>query len=79
MDFFQPERIDTFWEILGFTIIVVFLTWLLSRLIRFVIHKIIVRKRQEASKTVLLFMRSTVKMVLGILAIIYIAPRMRTL
>lgn len=72
MDFFQPERIDTFWEILGFTIIVVFLTWLLSRLIRFIIHKIIVRKRQEASKTVLLFMRSTVKMVLGILAIIYI-------
>lgn len=72
MDFFQPERINTFWEILGFTIIVVFLTWLLSRLIRFIIHKIIVRKRQEASKTVLLFMRSTVKMVLGILAIFYI-------
>lgn len=69
---FQPEKINTFWEILAFSLIVVFLTWLLSRLIRFIITKIIVRKQQEASKTVLLFMRSTVKMILGILGLIYI-------
>ncbi len=69
---FQPEHINTFWEILGFSIIIVFLTWLLSRLIRFILHKIIVRKHLESSKTALLFMRSTVKMVLGILALIYI-------
>ncbi len=72
MYFFQPEKINTFWEILLFTIIIVFLTWLLSRLIRFILQKIIVRKRQAASKTTLLFMRSTVKLILGILAIFYI-------
>jgi len=72
MFIFQPEKINTFWEILGFTLVVVFLTWVLSRFTRFIIHKIIVRKSQEASKTVLLFMRSTVKMILGILALIYI-------
>lgn len=69
---FQPEKINTFWEILGFTIVVVFLTWILSRLIRFIIQKIIVRKRQVADKTGLLFMRSMVKLSLGILALFYI-------
>jgi len=68
----KAEQINTFWEILGFTLFVVFLTWLASRGIRYILQKIIVRKRQEASKTALLFMRSTVKMVLGVLALIYI-------
>jgi len=70
---FHPEQVNTFWEILGFTLVVTFLTWILSRIIRYIIHKIIVRTRLEASnKTALLFMRSTVKMILGILALIYI-------
>jgi small-conductance mechanosensitive channel len=69
---FRPEHIDNYWEILGFTIVIIFITWLLSRFIRFLLQKIIIRKRQEASKTALLFMRSTVKLILGLLALIYI-------
>lgn len=69
---FRPELINTFWEILGYIVAVVFVTWLLSRLIRYIIYKLILLKKKETSKTGLMFMRSSVKMVLGFLSIIYI-------
>ena len=69
---FQPKYIDTFWEILGFTILVIIVTWLLSRLLRFIIVKIIAKNHEATSQTILLFVRSSVKMILGVLAIIYI-------
>jgi len=69
---FNVSNIDSFWEILGFSLLVVFLTWLLSRFIRFIILKIITRSQEVISKTALLFMRSSVKMILGFLAIVYI-------
>ena len=70
--FFHPEKINTFWEILVFTVLIIFLTWLLSRFLRFILFKILSHKRKDESKTGYLFMRSSVKMVLGILAIFYI-------
>jgi len=72
MHLFHPERIDTFWEILGFTLLVVLVTWLLSRFIRFIIYKSLYKTKQAESKTALLFVRSSVKMILGILGMFYI-------
>lgn len=69
---YKPENIDTFWEIFAFILIVTFLTWLISRALRFILHKILSRKRKDESKTGYLFMRSSVKLVLGVFAIIYI-------
>ena len=68
----HTKNIDSFWEILGFILLVVFLTWLLSRLIRFVIYKILHKTKAATNKTALLFMRSAVKMTLGVLALFYI-------
>ncbi len=69
---FRLENIDSFWEILGFILLVIIVAWLASRFIRYIFLKIITNKKRETNKTVLLFMRSSVKMVLGILAIFYI-------
>lgn len=69
---FKPENIDSFWEILGFIIIIIFLTWLLSRVLRHILYKILSHKSKEEKKTGYLFMRSAVKLVLGIIAIFYI-------
>ena len=69
---FHPERIDTFWEILAFTLVVIFITWVLSRIIRFFLYKLLKRKLKNETKTSFHFMRSSVKIVLGIIAIFYI-------
>jgi len=69
---FKPQNIDTFWEILGFILVIVFLTWLLSRLLRYILFKILSLKSNEENKTGYLFMRSSVKLILGIISIIYI-------
>ncbi len=68
----KAENINTFWEVLGFVIVVVLLTWLLSRILRHILYKILSRKSKEEKKTAYLFMRSAVKLILGILAIFYI-------
>jgi small-conductance mechanosensitive channel len=70
---FNPAHIDTFWEILGFSLLVTFITWLLSRVLRFLIVKIIKYKNKKfVDETALIFLRSSVKMILGVLAIFYI-------
>jgi small-conductance mechanosensitive channel len=72
MPIFHTKHIDSFWEILGFIILVVFLTWVLSRVLRFIIIRVLHKTKGATNKTALLFMRSAVKMILGILAIFYI-------
>lgn len=72
MHWFKPENIDTFWEILGFILVVTFLTWVLSRFLRYILFKILSLKSKEEKKTGYLFMRSSVKLLLGIIAIFYI-------
>ncbi len=69
---FHTKHIDSFWEILGFILLVTFVTWLLSRVVRFFIYKILHKTKGATNKTALLFMRSAVKMILGILALFYI-------
>jgi small-conductance mechanosensitive channel len=68
----QLNLIDSFWEILGFILLVVFVTWLISRVLRFIIYKILEATKGATSKTALLFIRSSVKLILGIIAIFYI-------
>ena len=72
MGVIKVENIDTFFEIIGFSILVVFITWLVSRVIRYILKLIITSNKSVNNKTALLFMRSSVKMSLGILAIFYI-------
>ncbi len=70
---FDPAHIDSFWEIVGFSVLVIFITWLLSRILRFIIVKVIkYNKSNFFDETTLVFLRSSVKMILGILAIFYI-------
>ena len=69
---FKPEKIDTFWEVFAFILVIIFVTWLLSRLIRYVLYKIVSKEQKDENKTGYLFMRSSVKLILGIIAIIYI-------
>ncbi len=70
---FNPAHIDTFWEILAFSLLVTLFTWLLSRVLRYVLVKIIKHKKKKfVDETALVFLRSSVKMILGILAIFYI-------
>jgi len=69
---FRVENIDTFWEILGFIVLVIFFTWLISRIIRFFLRTLFLNMNGADTKTSILFMRNSVKFVLGILAIFYI-------
>ena len=74
------DKIDTFWEVLGYFAIVGFVTWIVSRIIRWALKKLIIRSSQDTSKTALLFMRSAVKLTLAVLAtsyIIYSVPVLR--
>lgn len=68
----DPQKIDTFWEIMAFVILVTFITWLLSRVIRFLLKKILATRVQDEDKLAYLFIRSSVKIVLGLIAIFYI-------
>ncbi len=68
----NSQKIDTFWEIMAFVIIVIFVTWLLSRVIRFILKKILTTRVQDEDKLTYLFIRSSVKIVLGLIAIFYI-------
>lgn len=69
---FDPGKIDTFWEIMAFILLVIFITWLLSRVIRFVLKKILTARVKDEDKLAFLFMRSSVKIVLGLIALFYI-------
>ncbi len=64
----------SFWQILSYSIAVIFITWILSRIIRFLLVKYINRKNKEHqySITRLKFIKNSVKFFLGIIALLVI-------
>ncbi|AOW19688.1 mechanosensitive ion channel family protein [Urechidicola croceus] len=78
------KKLDDFWSILLFVIIVVFFTWLFSRIIRFLLLKILSRKnnkrQRDYSTTSLKFMMNSVMFFASIIAffvIIFSVPVFR--
>ncbi|WNW02243.1 mechanosensitive ion channel family protein [Tenacibaculum sp. HL-MS23] len=66
-------NLDSFFGILGYVLIVVFVAWVLSRIIRYIIVQIIKRRKIDRyGKTSILFLRNSVKFFLGLFGIIYI-------
>ncbi|MCF6349016.1 MAG: mechanosensitive ion channel family protein [Flavobacteriaceae bacterium] len=67
-------ELTSFWHIALYIIVVIFITWLLSRLIRFFLVKYINRKNKDHqySITRLKFMKNSVKFFLGIIAFLII-------
>ncbi len=67
-------ELTSFWQILSYSIAVIFISWILSRLIRFLLVKYINRKNKEHqySITRLKFVKNSVKFFLGIIALLVI-------
>lgn len=66
-------NLDSFFGILGYVLVVVFVAWVLSRIIRYIIVQIIKRRKIDRyGKTSILFLRNSVKFFLGLFGIIYI-------
>ncbi len=84
-DFFDNFfELDQFWNISLYIISIIFVAWMLSRIIRFIIRKIISRRnhrrKRDYSTTSLKFLMNSVKFfagVIGILIIIFTIPTLR--
>ncbi len=66
-------NLDSFFGILVYVLAVVFVAWLLSRIVRYVIVQIIKRRKIDRyGKTSILFLHNSVKFFLGLFGVIYI-------
>lgn len=66
-------KLDDFWSILLYMFFVFFVTWILSRIIRFFLVKYIKHKKQERfGGTSVFFLKNSIKFFLGICAFAYI-------
>jgi len=66
-------NLNSIWGILGYVTLVVFVTWVLSRVIRVIIVQIIKRRKTDRyGRTSILFLRNSVKFFLGLFGIVYI-------
>ena len=66
-------NLDSFLGILGYVLLVVFITWVISRISRYFIVQIIKRRKTEPNgRTSIQFLRNSVKFFLGVLAVLYI-------
>ncbi|MBA6157023.1 mechanosensitive ion channel family protein [Tenacibaculum sp. S7007] len=66
-------NLSSIWGIIGYVLLVTFVTWVLSRIIRAFIVQIIKRRKTDRfGKTSILFLRNSVKFFLGLFGIIYI-------
>ncbi|GGG99172.1 mechanosensitive ion channel protein MscS [Polaribacter pacificus] len=66
-------KLDNFWSILLYMFFVFFVTWILSRIIRFFLVKYIKHKKQERfGGTSVFFLKNSIKFFLGICAFAYI-------
>ena len=73
-------KLDSFWNILLFVMLVFFCAWIISRLIRFVVIQIIKRKKTgQEGKTNMLFFRNSIKFFVGLIALVYIIATVPTL
>ncbi len=65
--------LDSFFGIFGYILLVAFVAWVLSRIIRYIIVQIIKRRKTDRfGKTSILFLRNSVKFFLGLFGIVYI-------
>jgi small-conductance mechanosensitive channel len=75
-------KLDSFWNILLFSLLVFFITWILSRIIRFFIVKYIKQKKTDRfGVTSIFFLKNSIKFFLGLIAIgylIYVVPSLRS-
>ncbi|MCD8402983.1 mechanosensitive ion channel family protein [Tenacibaculum finnmarkense genomovar finnmarkense] len=66
-------NLDSFFGVLGYVLLVIFISWIASRMIRYVIVQIIKRRKiGRYGGTSILFLRNSVKFFIGIFSIIYI-------
>ena len=66
-------KLDDFWSITAYIILILIAAWLISRIIRFFIVLIIKQKQKDQfGKTSILFLRNSIKFFIGIIAITYI-------
>lgn len=66
-------ELDSFWKILLYTLIVLFIAWIISRIVRYIIVQFIKRKKgDDFGKTSIFFLRNSVKFFIGIFALMYI-------
>ncbi|MCG8901987.1 mechanosensitive ion channel family protein [Tenacibaculum finnmarkense] len=66
-------NLDSFFGVLGYILLVIFISWIASRMIRYVIVQIIKRRKiGRYGGTSILFLRNSVKFFIGIFSIIYI-------
>ena len=66
-------NLNSIWGIIGYVALVVFITWVLSRIIRAIIVQIIKRRKTDRyGRTSILFLRNSVKFFLGLFGIVYI-------
>ena len=66
-------KLDEFWSITTYIILITFAAWVISRIIRFFIVLIIKQKQKDQfGKTSILFLRNSIKFFIGLIAITYI-------
>lgn len=66
-------NLDSFLGILTYVLLIVFITWVISRIIRYCIVQIIkIRKTDQNGRTSIQFLRNSVKFFMGVLGILYI-------
>jgi len=66
-------NLDSFLGILGYVLVVVFITWVVSRILRYLIVQVIKRRKTDQNgRTSIQFLRNSVKFFMGVLGILYI-------
>ncbi|PKH52210.1 mechanosensitive ion channel protein MscS [Tenacibaculum sp. Bg11-29] len=66
-------NLDSFLGVLGYVLLIVFITWVISRIFRYLIVQVIKRRKTDQNgRTSILFLRNSVKFFLGLFGIAYI-------
>ncbi len=63
---------NNFWVILAYVIVVLFIAWLLSRILRTIIITSLKSKKETVGKTTLNFFKHSIKFLVGVLAVFFI-------
>lgn len=66
-------NLESFLGILGYVLVVIFVTWVVSRILRYLIVQVIKRRKTDQNgRTSILFLRNSVKFFLGLFGIAFI-------
>lgn len=75
-------KLESFWSIFLYALLVFFITWILSRIVRFFILKYIKRRKTDRfGDTSIFFLKNSIKFFLGLFAVgylIYVVPSLRS-